>query len=221
MYNLDMLKSNGIPRRSTPLLTIAATVAISGPLMLCVLMGIEYMSNQVQIRFNSQMLTKIQQKVETTPYDERLNNRLHQQLGVGLETIDDIITGVERNIQWPSVLAEITSSLPENLAIADIDVRRDVDKVRIPDPAKEGRKKEVEVVLRTLKMTVFNLKPDKNNEDAQNYIRSLNTSAVLKKDLQSAKIAMIKVEDFGEQMLPCYLIECVFRSGYKPGELEG
>ena len=220
MYNLDMLKGNGVPKKSTPILTILITAAISVPLVFCALVGIEYMSNQVQIKFSSNMLEKIKEKVETVPYDERLDNRLNQELGVGLEAIEDIKKGIKRNLQWSFLLEEITSSMPENLAIADMDVSRTVDKLRVPDPKKEGRKREVEIVWRTLKMTVFNLKAGRNNDDAQDYIEKLNTSPLLRENMESAKIAMIRVEEFGEQMLPCYFIECVFRNGYKPGDSE-
>ncbi len=220
MYNLDMLKGNGVPKKSTPILTVLITAAISVPLVFCVFSGIEYMSNQVQISFSSNMLEKIKEKVETVPYDERLDNRLNRELGVGLDAIEDIKKGIKRNLQWSFLLEEITSSMPENLAIAEMDVSRSVDKLRVPDPKKEGRKREVEIVWRTVKMTVFNLKAGRNNDDAQDYIERLNSSPLLRENMESAKIAMIRVEEFGEQMLPCYFVECVFRNGYKPEDSE-
>ncbi len=220
MYEIDMLKKHGIPHKSTPLLTILATMAIAIPVFFCLLLAIEYMSNQIQISFSSSMLTKIQDKVKFVPYDQRLNTRMEQEFGLGLSSVDEIINGVERNIQWTPVFAEIVSFLPENLAIADFDLRRSTEKMRIEDPKKEKARKEVEIITRTLKMTVFNLKSGKNNDDAQEYINRLNNSEVLKKDMEIAKIAMIKVEDFEGQPMPCYMIECVFKSGYK-GEIKG
>jgi len=219
MYEIDMLKRHGVPRKSTPVLTVLITMAIAVPLFFCVLLGIEYMSNQIQIKFSASMLAKIQEKVKSVPYNERLDNRLGQELGVKMDTIDEIITGVDRNVQWSSILTEIVAHLPENLAIADFDVRRTMEKIRVTDPKKENGKKDVEVITRTLKMTIFNLKSDKDNNDAQEYINKLNSSEILKKNMESAKIAMIKVEDFDGKPMPCYMIECVFTSGYK-GELK-
>ncbi|MFI4912579.1 MAG: hypothetical protein ACIAQZ_13010 [Sedimentisphaeraceae bacterium JB056] len=219
MYNLDLLKTNGIPKKGSPFLTFVTTTAVFIPILFCFMIGAEYMSNQVQIRFNFEMLDKIKQKLETVPYDQRLDNRLKQELGVGLSTISEIKQSVDRTIQWTSILTEITDSLPENLAIAEVDVKRAIDRLRVPDPKSEvNRKMEVEVITRTLKMTVFNLKPDRTNNDAQSYIKTLNDSELLKEKMESAKIAMIKVEEFGDQMLPCYFIECVFKSGYKAPE---
>jgi hypothetical protein len=215
MYNIDLLKNQGIPKKSTPFLTMMTTAAISIPLLLFLFIGIEYMANQIQIKFSSNMLDRIQEKFETMPYDQRLDNRLKQEFGFGLGAVEEIRQGVNRNIQWTTTLNEITSHLPENLAIADFDVRRNVEKSRVEDPQAKGRKKEVETVVRTLKMTIFNLKPDRSNDDAQNYIRELNNSSLLKENMESAKISVIRVEDFEGQMLPCYIIECVFKTGYE------
>ncbi len=220
MYEIDMLKKHGVPRKSTPVLTIMTTMAVAVPLFFCALLGVEYMSNQIQIKFNSAILGKIQEKVKFVPYEQRLGNRLKQEMGLEMSSIDETIRVVGRNVQWSPIMTEIIYHLPENLAIADFDIRRSTEKMRVDDPQKKVGKMEVEIIIRTLKMTVFNLKSDKHNDDAQEYIVRLNNSEILKKDMDSAKIAVIKVEDFDGKPMPCYMIECVFKSGYK-GKLQG
>ena len=215
MYKIDLLKNQGISKKISPLLTIIITAAISVPMIFCVLVAIEYMSNQIQIKFNSDILSKMHENFESTPYDKRLDNRLQQEFGFGLSAINEILIATDRNLQWTSTLNEIVSLLPEKLAIADFDVRKDIDKKRIEDPDNKGRRIEVETIERTLRMTVFSLSQENNNDEAQNYIKALNQSEILKDSLESAKISVIRVEEFGNLMLPCYLIECKFKTGYK------
>lgn len=215
MYEIDLLKKQGTPRKSTPILTLLTTGAIALPAFIGMLVFAEYLSNETKIRFNTSFLAKIHEKTQTVPYDVRLANKLESDLGMNMDTIVEVLSAVNRNLQWSQILNEITSLLPENLAISDIDVRRNVEKQRIKDPKDEKKQKDVETVIRTLKMTVYNLKSDMDNTDAQNYLSSLNSSPVLSEAMESAKISTIKIEDFEGQPLPCYMIECVFKSGYK------
>ena len=219
MYEIDMLKKQGIPRKSTPLLAIFVTGALAIPLIIASLFIFQYFGNKVQIRFNASMLTKIQQKVSSLPFDKRLDNRLNQELGFGIAYPNELINGIDKALQWTPILDCITSTLPENLAISEFDVKKQVESHRIPDPAKPGQKKQVETITRTLKLRVYNLREDDGNQSAEMYIQSLNNSELLKDKMLSAKIASIKMEEFGEYILPCYTVECVFLTGKKELEL--
>ncbi|ARN55719.1 hypothetical protein [Sedimentisphaera salicampi] len=215
MYEVDMLKKQGIPRKSTPLLTVIMTAAVSLPLILSGLFLFEYYGKNIEIDFNSKVLTRIEKKVSTLPFDERLNNRLKKKLGVGIEYPEELLLGIDKSLQWTPILESITGTLPENLAISEFDVSKETDRLRIEDPEKEGRKKDVEIVSRKLSLLVYNLRDDDGNESAEHYINQLNESKALKTKMKNAKIASIRLEEFGEYVLPCYVVECVFVSGKK------
>ena len=214
MYDIDLLKGRYRPIRSKPILAILLGLRIILPLLLFVVLFIHYDAKTTELRFVNKLGSTITKRISEIDYEADISKAILKKLKIDRKMFNEIATGADRYGKWTPKLREIVNKLPPSLAISEFDVNKSSKKIREPIKDEPGKYEEHETVSRTLRMRLFSIHGETQDQVVYEYLNELRNSEVFDADKDTLRIVTFTTEEFSGIELPCYIIQCSYHAGY-------
>ena len=210
MYTIDLLQGHGLPRKHNPfrlsllLLPFLLPVIIGGIIAGC------YQQQRIVYEITEDGFVKSELKIKQ--YDEKLKIQrlVESKFQNMLNIVGEIKDALDFRVQLSELLNAFISRLPEQIYLKEMEVSRQVKRVKTTQGASPQQKPDV-YVERSLTMQVCGKPGDQSDKAVQEYIQTLKELDMMLDMFSSISVAAKYENQFSEQANSVYEIECVFK----------
>ena len=154
MYEIDLLKGEGIPIRSRPGGIAFACLGIAVPLIVGIAMASIYIEHRVAASVQMQQLGRLRQAIAALEPALETKRTLVGRRAAGMDLLGDVKTALTRQAQWSPLLETVVDNLPENLVLTKLQARRNMVQHRVPAKNDPEMKIDISVPVRALDIGV-------------------------------------------------------------------
>ena len=211
MFTIDLLKGQGIPRRSRPEYIAVFGVVCAVPVIIAIVLLGLYLSNGVAISLMkgkivdySEQLSGLADAVEFQKSFEKNKKKLNEELSEALDS-----AGLYS--QWSDVVAMLADNIPDSLVMTRLELKRRFVKIKVPDKKNPKVILSATVPARTLSINVSGSpysNIDKTVRDFKDRLWSLIPKAALELDEIRVSQEGDKLEEYD---VVSYNIDCIFK----------
>jgi hypothetical protein len=188
MFEIDLLKGNGRPRKTSVKCAVIRTIVLLIPLGAAMVYAIEMQNDRTELAAIRQSIAANEAGVNEYADDMRYLADLRAQLdGVAL-SISEIGQALRYRIVTSPVLVEIAESLPAEIYVREMNWKRTPQRDRIVD-SKTGQVRFETCIQRSLKLSLCGREGADGDAAVQAYIAHLEKAPALKPVLREIRPA--------------------------------
>ena len=210
MFSIDLLKGQGIPARSRPEGIIATAVTVVLPAAIALTMLGIYLSNRVVINIKMKEIAGYEKKIESLSDEMKAHKKYEEQKGAVMQRISETANAISDRQQWSNILVTIVENLPDSLVLERMAVESRVNRVKITDPKNPEEKKDKNVMMRTLLLTLGGSAGEVSNSEVQAFRDRLKDSKVLGPQVEDIPVSQ-RVEMKGDKEVITYEMRCILK----------
>jgi len=210
MFTIDLLKGQGLPRKSQPVVIALAAIPFLIPVLAAIATAAcwqfnhhEIASKKSVIDDNLKKVAECQADLDTYAQTQRKIAEINQQFG-------EVAKALNLRIQATPLLTDIVAAIPDLLILTELKMPRSDLQEKVTDE-KTQNLTYVKVVQRKIILSVAGLSNPSTDQSVQTYIQSLRQSAAISRAAQDIGIAARKALTIDGQSMAVYEIECVLK----------
>lgn len=211
MYEIDLLKGDGIPIRSRPGGIVFACLVVAVPLIVGAAMASIYFEHRVASSVQEQQLTRLQRMIGTLSGALETQRVLEEQRHSSTQILNDVRTALTGHTQWSGVLNTVIDCMPSILILTKLEATKDSVRRRVPAQDNPDVMVDVTVPVRTLQIGVCGYDEQTAYRAVRNFQDRLRASSVL-----GPKIDVVTVSQESQTLdgnpVVSYELKCAFKS---------
>lgn len=210
MFTIDLLKGQGIPRKSGPEGIALVVVTFAVPACVAIVLFSCYLRNAVTISIQKQGIASYQTKTDKLSDAVKTYESLKGQQSLYTNCLSEVKSSIVGRAQWSPVLATVVENLPDPVVLTKLEVIEQHIKRKVPQKDDPKKTVDISVPVRTLKISVAG-NPQYNSDAAVRDFRDrLLQSRFLEDKLQGINVSQASgtLED---REVVCYEIDCIFK----------
>jgi len=212
MFNVDLLKGEGIPVRSGPDRFAFVVVTLLVPCIIAIIMFGCYLANTIVISVQKREIANYQAKTDRLSDAVRLQKSFEEKRNLINNCLSEVASSIGRHTQWSPVLLTVAKNMPDSMLLNKLLVKQDSVKRKIPVKGDPEKKANVNVPVRTLQMSISG-SPEHNCDKAvRDFKKRLRFSSVLGPKLEDIIVSQ-KFEKLKGHDVVSYDIDCIFKPG--------
>ncbi len=156
MFEIDLLKGQGIPAKSRPENIAIAVVTIVVPVIVAAVMLGYGLHDKILMSINKQRIAHIENKIDGLSEAIKRQQTFaseKQDIDNRLSEVSDVLSG-GRYIQWSPVLVTVVENMPDSVLLTKLAVKLSSVKRKVPSKDDPEKSVSVSVPVRTLQMNV-------------------------------------------------------------------
>ena len=210
MYEIDLLKGEGVPIRSRPGGIAFACLVIAVPLIVGAAMVSIYLEHRVATSVQSQQLTRLRRMIVTLSQALDTKRVLEERQAAGHHLLDDVKTALTGYTQWSPVLRTVIDCMPDALILTKLDATR--NSVRREVPLKDNPKAttEITVPVRALQIGVCGYDEQSAYRAVRAFQDRLRAAPLLGPRIDTVTVSQESQVLDGEQVVS-YELNCAFK----------
>ncbi|MFC1737781.1 hypothetical protein ACFL1G_01880 [Planctomycetota bacterium] len=214
MFEIDLLKGQGVPAKSRPQSIAIVLVTIAVPVIITGAMLGYYLHNKILISIQKQRIVNIE--IKTSELSEAV--KIQQAFEAEKKNINNYLSEVGdalfggRHIQWSPVLITVVENIPDSVVLTKLGVKQSAIKRKVPKKNDPEKIVSVSVPIRTLHMNVTGTSGSNCDQAIKEFRDSLYSSEVLGPKLDNIRVSQ-NMHTLEEQRIYLYEIECIFKPG--------
>jgi len=210
MFTIDLLKGQGVPRKSRPVGMVAAVVAVAVPVIAAAAVFSCYLRNAIAISIKKQAVAGYEAKIDKLSDAVKLHKSREQDKSLYINSLSEVKSSLVNYTQWSDVLAAVVQNLPDAVVLTKLEVTEQHAKKKVPSKDDPKKTIDISVPVKTLKINVAG-SPESNCDEA---VREFRNRLLRSQSLQQS-LAGINVSatsgTLGEQEVISYEIDCNFK----------
>jgi Tfp pilus assembly protein PilN len=213
MFNIDLLKSSGLPIRTKPqgVAIFVATFAV--PALVAILLCGYYIRNKVVISVDKQNIVTYENQSKRLADALQTKESFEKEKAGINNCMGDISKLIKNHFQWSPVLVTLVENLPDSIVLTNLEIKQTSIK-RKPAKGEEKDKKAIlSIPVRTLKMRVSANPSYSSDLDIRTFKDRLRDSKFLGPKLEDIVIASQGHDTLDGRDVVCYDIDCIFKPG--------
>jgi len=219
MFTIDLLKGQGIPKKSRPEGMAVAAITIAVPVIAAIAMFSCYLRNAIIISVKRQAIAGYEAKSSKLSDAVKMHKSLQQDKNLYINCLAEVKSSLVNHTQWSDILTTVVENLPDAVVLTKLEVTQQHAKKKIPKKDEPKKTTDISVPIKTLKI---NLAANRESNCDQ-AVRDFRNRLLSSQSMQSASggLASVNVAQtsgtLGEQQVVCYEIDCVFSPPTKVG----
>jgi hypothetical protein len=210
MYEIDLLKGEGVPIRSRPGGIAFACLVIAVPLIAGIAMASIYLEHRVAVSVQSQQLTRLRRATTALSGALETKRSLEDQKTLGAHLLGDVKTALTRHTQWSDTLTTVIECLPEALILTRLGATRNIMRRQIPSRENPDVMITSNVPARALQIRVAGRNEDTAYRAVREFQDRLRASATLASRIDTMTVSQESELLNGESVVSYELI-CAFK----------
>ena len=212
MYTIDLLKSSGLPAKSSINNAIAVGLLFSIPVIIFIMMTGAYAQSKILITSHTQTLDNYQNRFAGLKYylaQEELVQERYQAINSCLDEVDDLL---DQNMQWSGILSLIERSLPQSLIIDRMEVKIKNSKKSVPQRSDREKTINIPVYDRSLSIQLHCGSRTNSDSAVKKFQNDLVQAALAKTLIGDVAISSRKPSMINGINVTSYELNCTFRN---------
>jgi len=154
MFTIDLLKGQGVVKRSGSGGVIVAVAGLAPPVIASLLLLTTYITNNIGVTVLTQQRDFYQKKVESSPIAMSTKTTFEQKEKVINARLSEIASCIGRHTQWSPILVGLVEHMPDSMLLNRLEVLEDFVSVETAGKDDPNTKVIINVPKRTLRITV-------------------------------------------------------------------
>lgn len=212
MFTIDLLKGQAIPLKSKPGSLAIIVISIAIPVTVAAGMLSFYQRNKIVVSVKEQEIAKRQAEVDKLSDAVELQKALQRKKAAYGKCLSEVKSSIKRYSQWSPVLTTIMENIPESVVLSSLEVEHNSVKKKVPKEDNPQKLVEVDVLVRTLRLSVVGGNQINSDEAVREFRDRLRDSEFLAPRLENIGVSQ-KSETRGGRDVVSYEISCVLKTG--------
>jgi len=213
MIQIDLLKGEGLPRKSHPRRILLFGLFMLLPAMAGIFLMGQYLANKTSLHsLRVKMASRDEIPPELAAIQQFLSNAQteHKILDSSLSEVKKTL---DYHMQWSPVLVALVESLPEEVTIDSLELKRSQIRHKIPLKTNPSLTEEITLYQYTLQIVAYS---ESGSEAIQKYLMQLRNSEALVSNIENIQLVSQKSVSAGKTDQIHYELECTFKIKNKP-----
>ena len=212
IFTIDLLNGQAIPLKSKPggLVFVVATAVI--PLTIAMGMFSLYVHNNIAVTVKQREIAKYDTEASKLSDAVKLQAALEKEKTTYKDSFSDVRSSIKRHTQWSPILTTLIENMPDSVVLTSIEVEHNSVKKKVPKKDDPKKTVEVDVLARTLRLTVSSGSQRNCDEAVREYRNRLRASPFLGPKLENIAVAQQSETRQGRDVVS-YEINCLFKPG--------
>ena len=213
MIQIDLLKGEGLPCKSHPRRILVFGFFMLLPALAGISLMGQYLANKTSLHFlRVKLVSRGEIPPELAAIQQFLSNAQteHKILDSNLSEVKKTL---DYHMQWSPILVALVESLPEEVTIDSLELKRSQIRHKIPLKTNPSLTEEITLYQYTLQIVVHS---DLGSEAIQKYLMQLRNSEALVSNIENIQLVSQKSVSKGEAVLIHYELECTFKIKNRP-----
>jgi len=212
MFTIDLLKGQAIPLKSKPGSLSIIVISVAIPVTIAVGMLSFYQRNKIILSVKEQEIVKCQAEIDKLSDAIELQKALEEEKISYNSCLSEVKSSIKRHTQWSPVLTTLIENIPDSVALSSLAVEH--NSVKRKEPKKDNPNKivEVDVLVRTLRLSVSGGHQTNSDEAVRDFRDRLRSSEFLGPRLENIGVSK-KSETRDGRDVVSYEISCVLKQG--------
>ena len=212
IFTIDLLNGQAIPLKSKPggLAVVVATAVI--PLTVAMGMFSLYLHNNIAVTVKQKEIAKYDAEAGKLSDAVKLQAALEKEKTTYKDSLSDVRSSIKRHTQWSPILTTLIENMPDSVVLTSIEVEHNSVKKKVPKKEDPKKMVEVDVLARTLRLTVSGGSQRNCDEAVREFRDRLRASPFLGPKLENIAVAQQSETRQGRDVVS-YEINCLFKPG--------
>ncbi len=211
MYQIDLLKGQGLPVKTKPQHVVIIVMAFAVPIIAAIFMVTGYAKNKVVISILNQNIKTVEQQIQKYDYALKYTEAYENEKAAINACIADVSASIGRHIQWSPILVVLVENLPDSVVLTSLDIKQYSVKRKVPAKDNPEKMIDVSVPARTLKMRVSGSPNYDCDSEVKQFRERMKASKVIGPKLEDIVIASQGRDTLDGYDVVTYDIECIFK----------
>ncbi|MCK4752970.1 MAG: hypothetical protein KAS75_05960 [Planctomycetes bacterium] len=212
MFDIDLLKGQGIPIRSRPEGVAVAIVTVAVPVIIAIVMFGLYLSNEITMSIQKQEIAGYEVKINSGKLLKAMESQ--RSFEREKENTNSCLSEASENVgkytQWSPVLMALVENIPSSVVLTKLGIKQQNVRKRVPKKGNPTEMVEVTLPAKILNMKLCGTSRDSHDTEIKNFKDRLQSSAYLGPKLEDIKISQ-GFDILNGNDVVAYEIECIFK----------
>jgi hypothetical protein len=210
MFTIDLLKGQGVPRKSRPDVIAIAAIAAAVPLLISIVMLDRYLRTRTSISIQEQAIVNHLAKIDELSADVEMQRSLQKEKALMSNSLSEVSLCLVRYIQWSPVLVTLVKNMPEQIVLTGLSVKQRSVRRLVPSEGRPDEMVNVDVASRTLSLNLSGNVQHDYHKTVQDFRDRLWSSTVLGSKLEDIVFSQEpdRIED--HDIVSCSM-DCMFK----------
>ena len=214
MFTIDLLKGQGIARKSGPGNIAVGVIAFAPPVIAAAVLLTVYVIDDIAITVLKQQTDFYQKKIETSPEAVNTKTAFEQKKNAINACLSEATSAVGMHTQWSPVLATLAKHMPDSLLLTRLEVYKEFVNLEVPAESDQSAKTTIRAPERKLRITVHGPADSAGSEAVSRFEYDLRVSRSMNSELSEIRRIAQQESMSGEgKRVVSYEIDCVFNPG--------
>ena len=210
MFTIDLLKGQGIPRKSKPAGMAVAAITVAVPVIAAIATFTCYVRNATIISIKKQAIAGYEAKLKKLSDAVKVHKSLEQEKSLYVNCLSEVKSSIVNHTQWSDILTTVVEKLPNPVVLTKLEVTQQYAKRKVPKKDDPKKTIDVSVPIKTLKISVA-ANPGSNCEESVREFRNcLLNSPALQQMFNSINVSQTS-GTLGDRQVISYEIDCIFK----------
>jgi len=212
MFTIDLLKGQGIPKKSRPEGVAVAVMTFAVPIVIAIVMFGCFLHTRVVMSIQKQGMAGYEKKIQELSQAVELQNAFEARKSVINSCLSEVSSSIGRHSQWSPVLLMLVKNMPDSVLLTALELKTRSVKKKVPQKGDPKQMVDVAVPSRTLKMNVSGNPRDNHDKAVRDFADRLRFSNLLGPRLEEIRVSQEGGKLQGEDVVS-YGIDCLFKLG--------
>jgi hypothetical protein len=210
MFTIDLLKGQGVPKKSGPEGVVVAVATLAIPLVAGMVMVGFYVSDRIVTSVRQQEIASYQASINKLSEAAELQDSFTREKGLLDGCLSEVAGSLGQHSQWSGVLVTLVENMPDSMILTKLEVKQSSVKKKVPQKDDPKKMIDISVPVRTLHMSVCGSSEQNYEEEIRDYRNRLRFSEPLVAKLEDIRVAQ-GVDKLDDRDVVSYEIDCIFK----------
>lgn len=211
MYTIDLLKGQGLPVKTKPQGIAISVITFAVPVVAAFVVFGSYVHRSITMAIYAENIKTCEAKTAGLADAVASQRQFENRKNAVNDCISEVAASVGRHIQWSPILTTLVEKIPDSVVLTKLEVKRRSIQKKVPMKNDPKKMIEVNVPVRTLKMSVSGNPQSNCDRDVKIFRDQLRQSDVIGPRIEDIVIVSQGFDKLGERDVVSYEIECIFK----------
>lgn len=212
MFTIDLLKGQAIPLKSKPGSLAIIVISLAIPVTVTAGMLSIYHRNKIVVSVKERQIAKCQEQIDELSDAVELQRALEKKKTAYSSCLSEVKSSIKRHTQWSPVLTAIMENIPDAVVLSSLAVEHNSVKKKVPKDDNPKKMVEVDVLVRTLRLSVVGGQQTNSDEAVRDFRDRLRDSEFLGPRLENIGVSQKSESRDGREVVS-YEISCILKAG--------
>ena len=210
MFEIDLLKGEGLPDRGRARDMIVIAFASAIPAIAAIAMVGLYLNNKVMMSIRNQEIATLKAKTGELAHAVARQKAMERDKALSTARLGELTTAINRHTQWSPILATVVRNMPESVVLTSLEIKERSVTIKVPRTDDPENTTDKSISVPVLHMNVSAVPQSDGDNDVKSFREKLLASDSLGPKLENITVFQ-KADTLSGLDVVSYEIDCLFK----------